>query len=183
MWYWRFVYVHWFKINIWHYSPLLIMLIMLIMLIKKVAQSCRLGNKAEFVHKPIGNMNQSKNLTLLTISRFSGRQLDYSPSLERCHRGYIYHRTFQTGTWQAVQNHNTTWLDENKAWLTNEIWGMYQLTKVTNQQRMSSMVHHSTRHANCIFDLTQASHSPYVMSHPKQIIHNIQSLLSLMWTN
>ena len=53
------------------------MLIMLIMLIKKVAQSCRLGNKAEFVHKPIGNMNQSKNLTLLTISRFSGRQLDY----------------------------------------------------------------------------------------------------------
>ena len=54
------------------------MLIMLIMLIKKVAQSCRLGNKAEFVHKPIGNMNQSKNLTLLTISRFSGRQLDYS---------------------------------------------------------------------------------------------------------
>ena len=52
------------------------MLIMLIMLIKKVAQSCRLGNKAEFVHKPIGNMNQSKNLTLLTISRFSGRQLD-----------------------------------------------------------------------------------------------------------
>ena len=77
MWYWRFVYVHWFKINIWHYSPLLIMLIMLIMLIKKVAQSCCLGNKAEFVHKPIGNMNQSKNLTLLTISRFSGRQLDY----------------------------------------------------------------------------------------------------------
>ena len=76
MWYWRFVYVHWFKINIWHYSPLLIMLIMLIMLIKKVAQSCRLGNKAEFVHKPIGNINQSKNLTLLTISRFSGRQLD-----------------------------------------------------------------------------------------------------------
>ena len=53
------------------------MLIMLIMLIKKVAQSCRLGNKAEFVHKPIRNMNQSKNLTLLTISRFSGRQLDY----------------------------------------------------------------------------------------------------------
>ena len=53
------------------------MLIMLIMLVKKVAQSCRLGNKAEFVHKPIGNMNQSKNLTLLTISRFSGRQLDY----------------------------------------------------------------------------------------------------------
>ena len=50
MWYWRFVYVNWFKINIWHYSPLLIMLIMLIMLIKKVAQSCRLGNKAEFVH-------------------------------------------------------------------------------------------------------------------------------------
>ena len=50
---------------------------MLIMLIKKVAQSCRLGNKAEFAHKPIGNMNQSKNLTLLTISRFSGRQLDY----------------------------------------------------------------------------------------------------------
>ena len=50
---------------------------MLIMLIKKVAQSCRLGNKAEFVHKPIGNMNQSKNHTLLTISRFSGRQLDY----------------------------------------------------------------------------------------------------------
>ena len=77
-WYWRFVYVHWFKINIWHYSPLLIMLIMSIMLIKKVAQSCRLGNKAEFVHKPIGNMNQSKNLTLLTISRFSGRQLDYN---------------------------------------------------------------------------------------------------------
>ena len=55
------------------------MLIMLIMLIKKVAQSCRLGNKAEFVHKPIGNMNQSKNFTLLTISRFSGRQLDYRP--------------------------------------------------------------------------------------------------------
>ena len=54
------------------------MLIMLIMLIKKVAQSCRLGNKAEFVHKPIGNMNQSKHLTLLTISRFSERQLDYS---------------------------------------------------------------------------------------------------------
>ena len=54
--------------NIWHYSPLLIMLIMLIMLIKK----------AEFVHKPIGNMNQSKHLTLLTISRFSERQLDYS---------------------------------------------------------------------------------------------------------
>ena len=53
------------------------MVIMLIMLIKKVAQSCRLGNKAEFVHKPIGNMNQSKNLTLLTISRFSGWQLDY----------------------------------------------------------------------------------------------------------
>ena len=53
------------------------MLIMLIMLIKKVAQSCRLGNKAEFVHKPIGNMNQSKNLTLFTISRFAGRQLDY----------------------------------------------------------------------------------------------------------
>ena len=53
------------------------MLIMLIMLVKKIAQSCRLGNKAEFVHKPIGNMNQSKNLTLLTISRFSGRQLDY----------------------------------------------------------------------------------------------------------
>ena len=76
MWYWRFVYVHRFKINIWHYSPLLIMVIMLIMLIKKVAQSCRSGNKAEFVHKPIGNMNQSKNLTLLTISRFSGRQLD-----------------------------------------------------------------------------------------------------------
>ena len=49
---------------------------MLIMLIKKVAQSCRLGNKAEFVYKPIGNMNQSKNLTLLTISRFSGQQLD-----------------------------------------------------------------------------------------------------------
>ena len=59
---------------------------MLIMLIKKVAQSCRLGNKAEFVHKPIGNMNQSKNLTLLTISRFSGRQLDYSDSFEYlCH--------------------------------------------------------------------------------------------------
>ena len=53
------------------------MLIMLIMLIKKVAQSCRLGNKAEFVHWPIGNMNQSKNLTLLTISRFYRRQLDY----------------------------------------------------------------------------------------------------------
>ena len=53
------------------------MLIMLIMLIQKVAQSCRLGNKAEFVHKPIENMNQSKNLTLLTISRFSERQLDY----------------------------------------------------------------------------------------------------------
>ena len=53
------------------------MVIMLIMLIKRVAQSCRLGNKAEFVHKPIGNMNQSKNPTLLTISRFSGRQLDY----------------------------------------------------------------------------------------------------------
>ena len=53
------------------------MLIMLIMLIKKVAQSCRLGNKAEFVHWPIGNMNQSKNLTLLTNSRFYGRQLDY----------------------------------------------------------------------------------------------------------
>ena len=53
------------------------MVIMLIMLIKKVAQICRSGNKAEFVHKPIGNMNQSKNLTLLTISRFSGRQLDY----------------------------------------------------------------------------------------------------------
>ena len=49
MWYWRFVYVYWFKLNIWHYSPLLIMLIMLIMLIKKVAQSCRLGNKDEFV--------------------------------------------------------------------------------------------------------------------------------------
>ena len=47
------------------------MLIMLIMLIKKVAQSCRLGNKAEFVQ--FGNMNQSKNLTLLTISRFYGR--------------------------------------------------------------------------------------------------------------
>ena len=81
MWYWRFVYVHRFKINIWHYSPLLIMVIMLIMLIKKVAQSCRPGNKAEFVHKPIGNMNQSKNLTLLTISRFSGRQLDYNVGL------------------------------------------------------------------------------------------------------
>ena len=53
------------------------MLIMLIMLIRKVAQSCRLGNKAEFVHWPIGNMNQSKNLTLLTISRLYGRQLDY----------------------------------------------------------------------------------------------------------
>ena len=77
MWYRRFVYVNWFKINIWQYSPLRIMLIMLIMLIKKVAQSCRLGNKAEFVHKPIGNMKQSKNLTLLTISRFSGQQLDY----------------------------------------------------------------------------------------------------------
>ena len=38
------------KITIWHYSSLLIMLIILIMLIKKVAQSCRLGNKAEFVH-------------------------------------------------------------------------------------------------------------------------------------
>ena len=38
------------KINIWHYSPLLIMLIMLIMLVKKVAQSYRLGNKAEFAH-------------------------------------------------------------------------------------------------------------------------------------
>ena len=53
------------------------MLIMLIMLIEKVAHSCRLGNKAEFVHWPIGNMNQPKNLTLLTISRFYGRQLDY----------------------------------------------------------------------------------------------------------
>ena len=60
------------------------MLIMLIMLIKKVAQSCRLGNKAEFVHKPIGNMKQSKNLTLLTISRFSGQQLDYSEVWLRC---------------------------------------------------------------------------------------------------
>ena len=55
------------------------MLIMLIMLIKKVAQSCRLGNKAEFVHWPIGNMNQSKNITLLTISRLYERQLDYCP--------------------------------------------------------------------------------------------------------
>ena len=53
------------------------MLIMLIMLIKKVAQNCRLGNKAEFAHPPIGNMNQSKNLTLLTISMFYGRQLEY----------------------------------------------------------------------------------------------------------
>ena len=53
------------------------MLIMLIMLIENVAQSCRLGNKAEFVHWPIGNMSQSKNLTLLTISTFYGRQLDY----------------------------------------------------------------------------------------------------------
>ena len=53
------------------------MLIMLIMLIKKVAQSCGLGNKAEFIYWPIGNMNHSKNLTLLTISRFYGRQLDY----------------------------------------------------------------------------------------------------------
>ena len=77
MWHWRFVYVHWFKITIWHYSPLIIMLIMLIMLIKNVAPSCRLGKKAEFVHWPIGNMNQSENLTLLTISRFYGRQLDY----------------------------------------------------------------------------------------------------------
>ena len=49
---------------------------MLIMLVKKVAQSYRLGNKAEFVHQSNGNMNQSKNLTLLTISRFYGRQLD-----------------------------------------------------------------------------------------------------------
>ena len=65
------------KINIWHYSPLLIMLFMLIMLIKKVAQSCRLTNKVEFVHWSIGNINQPKNLTLLTISRFCGRQLDY----------------------------------------------------------------------------------------------------------
>ena len=54
-----------------------IMLIMLIMLIEKVAQSCRLGNKAEFVYWPIGNMNQSKTLTLLAISRLYGRQLDY----------------------------------------------------------------------------------------------------------
>ena len=43
------------KITIWHYSPLLIMVIMLI---KKIAQSCRLGNKAEFVPWSIGNMNQ-----------------------------------------------------------------------------------------------------------------------------
>ena len=70
------------KINIWHYSPLLIMLIKLIMLVKKVAQSHRLGNKAEFVHYSIGNKNQSKNLTLLTISRFYGRQLDYK--VARC---------------------------------------------------------------------------------------------------
>ena len=35
---------------------------------KYVAQSCRLGNKAEYVHLPIGIMNQSKNITLLTIS-------------------------------------------------------------------------------------------------------------------
>ena len=60
---------------------------MLIMLIKKVAQSCRLGNKAEFVHWPIGNMNQSKNLTLLIISRFYGRQLDYQP---HCNPAHMY---------------------------------------------------------------------------------------------
>ena len=58
------------------------MLIMLIMPIKNVAQRCRLGNKAEFVHWPIGNMNQSKNLTLLTISRFYGRQLDYMEDIQ-----------------------------------------------------------------------------------------------------
>ena len=83
------MYVNWFKINIWHYSPLRIMLIMLIVLSKKVAQSCRLGNKAEFVHKPIGNMKQSKNLTLLTISRFSGQQLDYKASASKS-RDSIY---------------------------------------------------------------------------------------------
>ena len=38
------------------------MLIMLIMLIKKVAQSFHLGNKAEFVHWPIGSMTNQKTL-------------------------------------------------------------------------------------------------------------------------
>ena len=79
------------------------MLIMLIMLIKKVAQSCRLGNKAEFVHKPIGNMNQSKNLTLLTISRFSGRQLDYW-ALHGGRRAFTLSWTQATSLWMLRMN-------------------------------------------------------------------------------
>ena len=47
------------------------MLIILIMLIKKVAQSCRLGNKPKFVQRHHLNMNQSKHDTLLIISRSS----------------------------------------------------------------------------------------------------------------
>ena len=37
---------------------------------KNVAQTCRLGNKTEYVHRSIGVMNRSKNITLLTISKF-----------------------------------------------------------------------------------------------------------------
>ena len=63
---------YWFKSNflpwtIMEIKP--IMLIILIVLIKKVAQSCHLGNKPKFVQWHHNNMNQSKHLTLLIISR------------------------------------------------------------------------------------------------------------------
>ena len=63
-----------------------IMLIILIMLIKKVAQSCHLGNKPKFVQWHHNNMNQSKHLTLLIISRSPlniwAQQLDYKANIK-----------------------------------------------------------------------------------------------------